>query len=292
MKMLNGYANLEVTLLNPEALANWDKTVFDMAKTTWGSLDGVVYDPENPEHQEMVWGAFEGRVLPTVLETIRLNFLIKGMSRTCSHQFVRGRVGWVYNQQSQMPEPVRRDISIPAHMYANPEFRTRLEAHFAETASLYDDLIAAGYPPQSARYVLPEGSNTDIWCEVTFPAFRGFVGNRTCFSTNDEINFVARMMRAELVKVEPRFAKYLKQACDRSGKCTLVDKVFPCCTKYEWPNPHKPSYGNKQNNAMIEMYRRPELAIDPTDTKAASQMMNIHVRDLKFDSELFNGERQ
>lgn len=281
MHINKGYSGITVELVNASHFANWEEAIFDMAKTTWASMENVEYNEQNKEHVDLVFGSFEGRTLPTVLELLNFVFVVKGMSRTCSHQFVRGRVGWVFNQQSQMPEPIKRNITIPAHVFQVPGMEEKLKAWAELTESLYDKMIEAKLPPQTARYVLPEGSNTDIMCQVNFPALRGFVANRTCFSTNDEINFIARMMRNEAIKVDARFGKYLTQPCDKLGKCTLTDDVFPCCGKYEWPKPHKPKYGNKQNNALYEMALRPELAMHETDMAAANAMKKIHDRSVE-----------
>lgn len=290
MKVNNGYSSISVELVNAPQLVGWEARVFDMAKMTWGSYDGVQYDPDNSVHEELVWGAFEGRVLPTVLEQLQLQFVIKGITRTCSHQLVRGRVGWGYNQQSQMAEVLLRDMSIPMHVHAIPELRERIELFARMASQLYNDIIDAGLPPQSARYVLPEGTHTDVYAVCTFPALRGFVGNRTCLSTNDEINLVARMMRQAVLAAEPRWAKYLLQSCDRTGKCNLTDPVFPCCGKFPQAVPTTGHWGNADNNIHMELKRRPDLHVHETDAKVVDAMDRWHRKAGRFDVSSLDGQ--
>jgi|ERR1035437_6131138 thymidylate synthase (FAD) len=286
ISLANGYGHISVTLENRVDVFDWKRKVFEMAKMTWQSKDNLQFDMTDPDVQHLVWGPFEGKVLPTVLEQIQLIFIIRGMSRSCSHQFVRGRVGWAYNQQSQMAEVGLRDFTVPAHLYARPDLRERLEKLAADSASLYNDIIGLGLPPQSARYVLPEGSQTDIYCVVNFPAFRGFVANRTCLSTNDEINIVARGMRRELLAVEPQWEKYLQQPCDRTGVCPLVDPVFPCCGKHPQNVVTKGMYSNASNNCQIELARLPDLHMHESDKRVSDAMMKFHSGRSHFDEKL------
>lgn len=296
MKALNGYEEIKVKLLTPadEVKAQFYR-VFDILKMTWIGLQNVEYDHENDDHYNMIIDALEGRALPTALEEINLLFDIRGISRACSHQLVRGRIGWFYNQESQMPQSiVDNNVNIPLHMMQDEVLREEIERLIDQSEYVYRLALERGIPYQSARYVALEGVQTNLTAHCSFPALRGAVNTRICFSTNDEINVVFRMMIHELSKAVPILAKYLVQPCDRTKSCPLTDPVFPCCGKYphKHKDTHKPLFRNDQNNFQLELARRPELQMfnDATVTNAMARANEVKVKRQKEASDAATGQ--
>lgn len=262
MQMSDGYKHIDVKLMNPEALRNtdWKARIFDALKTTWHDMRDVEFDMDDDQQHDFVQDAFEGRALPTVLESIQLQFMVTGISRACSHQLVRGRVGWWYNQESQMPQSIADHvITIPKHMTFDAELAAEIEDLIAHSERVYRLAVEKGIPYQSARYVALEGCNTAVYVGCSYPALRGACNTRLCLSTNDEIGIVFRKMVREVEAVSPFLAGYLTQPCDRTKKCSLKDPVFPCCGKYKQETPTRGIFTNAQNNAHVELHRMVEL---------------------------------
>src|SRR5579884_1567011 len=82
------------------------------------------------------------------LEQVWFEFLIAGVSRSFSHQFVRHRTGISFEQQSQryvMFKGGTFPYTIPDTV-ARAGMKERVEALFDEVGSVYEQLIAAGVP--------------------------------------------------------------------------------------------------------------------------------------------------
>lgn len=100
-----------------------------------------------------------------VFEHASVSFLVRGISRACSHQLVRHRIA-SYAQESQRYN--RYDLSgddwyvvppsIDENVYVLSEFNDKMQ----EDAKAYEYALANGIKPEDARYLLPEAMKTSI----------------------------------------------------------------------------------------------------------------------------------
>ena len=99
----------------------------------------------------------------SALEHASFTFAVEGVSRALTHQLVRHRVA-SYNQQSQRYVKFSDglDVVVPPKVSEKPE----CEQLFNETTKIimdaYQKLLAAGIPPEDARYLLPNAAQTKI----------------------------------------------------------------------------------------------------------------------------------
>ena len=113
-------------------------------------------------------------------EHVSATFGIKGMSRACMAQITRHRIASFdiqsqryVNFGDQTPEdmcwpPSFTEDEVKAREHGRhvitmsvEERRRRVEALYAESLRLYNDLVAAGVPKEDARMVLPEASRVN-----------------------------------------------------------------------------------------------------------------------------------
>lgn len=152
----------------------------------------------------------------TNFESLNFSFLIEGISRNCSHQLVRTRIGASYSQESARTEDVSdNDFIIPLtvsgcrNKFSKSDYylKTNGDSFYLEFIELYEKcndlykrMLKAGVPRQDARYILPSAlTNTSIVVNYTYPALYGVSKRRMCINAQWEIRAVALLMRKAIL---------------------------------------------------------------------------------------------
>ncbi len=195
---VNGFGHIKVELLaSPDVPF---RTFWNWFRQTWISLHNEEYDPANPEHIKACQDVANRRALPTPMEATNFQFKVTGLSRVALAQITRGRVGWAYNVESQMPQHIRHAVTVPKNIYEHPEFGDRARSITSDLQQLYDDMYDAGIPPQDCRYLTMHGQHTSMVFNVNYAALLGYFARRCENGLTDELNLVGRMMRYELIR--------------------------------------------------------------------------------------------
>lgn len=156
----------------------------------------------------------------SVLEHANFTFMVKGVSRSLTHQLVRHRIA-SFSQQSQ------RYVKFDENNFVNivqPAFDSR-EAHklfyniMQRTNEAYTKLIDNGVPPEDARFVLPNATATNIMVTMNARELLHFFNLRCCNRAQWEIRELANKM-LELVKVvAPTIFEKAGASCVSLGYC-------------------------------------------------------------------------
>lgn len=192
------------------------------------------------------------------LEQVWFEFVVAGVSRSFSHQFVRHRTGISFEQQSQRYVVFKRG-QFP---YTIPEtvrragLGERVERLFAEVGSVYQALIEAGVPGEDARFVLPNATSTNFKLTVNFAELLHICDLRLCTRAQWEFRKVASLMRAEINRRFPELARYLQPKCGerRMGFCDESRADWEGCAIGR-KRPHR-----QQLFELWDSYRRGSLA--------------------------------
>jgi thymidylate synthase (FAD) len=191
------------------------------------------------------------------LEQVWFEFVIAGVSRAFSHQFVRHRMGISFEQQSQryvtfkggefpyvMPESVRRR-----------GFAERVTAEYDKLAALYDEMVQAGVPAEDARFILPNATQTNFKVTVNFLELLHIADLRLCTRAQWEFRKVVAMMRAEVMRKFPELAVFIQPKCGehRMGYCDEPYEAWAACPIGK-KRPHKRDLFD-----MYNAFRRGEL---------------------------------
>jgi thymidylate synthase (FAD) len=138
----------------------------------------------------------------SVFEHVSFTFAIEGISRSCSHQFVRHRL-FAFTQQSQR---YVRESDFP---YIVPEtIKNNKKAYniFKETigtvSRAYKEL-AEIVPIEDARFILPNATETKIVATANARELMHFFSLRTDKHAQWEIRHMAEKMFNEVHKVAP-----------------------------------------------------------------------------------------
>ena len=93
-------------------------------------------------------------------------------------QLTRHR-GWVFNSESQMPQPVNHNVMIPLSIVSSPYYERAVKL-IEESQKLYDEMTVGNdkkettnIPYQDARYRLIHGQTADISASFTMPQLVG-----------------------------------------------------------------------------------------------------------------------
>lgn len=141
-----------------------------------------------------------------ILEHATVSFLVKGISRACSHQLVRHRIA-SYLQESQ--RYVKYDLSgddwyvIPPSIDKNVYMLAEYNDKMAADAKAYRDALAYGIKPEDARYLLPNAMKTNIVVTMNVRTLFHFFDLRLGHRAQWEIRELAESMAVEMENIEP-----------------------------------------------------------------------------------------
>ena len=135
------------------------------------------------------------------LATLRFAFAtfhVSGISRICSHQFVRSKhLDFLQRSQRYCKE------DIPKFVYPGTTSDTHISSLYQTAYRVYEDLLAAGVKKEDARFVLPEGTQTELVVAGNFQAWLDFVNLRMDKHAQWEIREVARQINNILAEHAP-----------------------------------------------------------------------------------------
>ena len=141
------------------------------------------------------------------LATLRFahaTFHVSGISRACSHQFVRSKhLDFLQRSQRYCNESDVTFIIPTSTMDNNVLFRR----HNAHCLALYNDLIAEGVKKEDARFVLPEATCTSLIVTGNLQAWLDFIRLRSGKEAQWEIRAVAQSINNILAKECPNIFK-------------------------------------------------------------------------------------
>jgi thymidylate synthase (FAD) len=137
------------------------------------------------------------------LATLRFahaTFHVSGISRTCSHQFVRSKhLDFLQRSQRYCKEDVAEFV-VP---YADKQCSEIMQKHFEWCQGTYKALLAYGMKKEDARFVLPEATATELIVVGNFQAWLDFIALRADKHAQWEIREVAKTINNILSEHAP-----------------------------------------------------------------------------------------
>ncbi len=150
-------------------------------------------------------------------------FGIRGISRSCSHQLVRHRVGWSYEQQSQRYVDFATqdfvEIVVPPTILRLPHMLEAFLEPVKGGVRAYFLLRDERVHQEDARYLFNNAFETKLIVSSNARALLHFLELRTCNLAQWEIRWLAHLMRAELQRVAPEIFKFAGPTCMTQGIC-------------------------------------------------------------------------
>jgi len=155
----------------------------------------------------------------SVLEHATFTFGIEGISRVTSHQLVRHRIA-SFSQQSQRYVSHKDEFTsiMPDTIADNIEAR-QIFAFMSETVhKAYAQLVDMGIPPEDARYILPNATETKLVMSMNARELLHFFALRCCQRAQWEIREMAVEMLRLVKKVAPAIFRAAGPGCV-NGAC-------------------------------------------------------------------------
>ena len=143
-------------------------------------------------------------------EFFDISFLIEGVSRGFTHQFVRNRQG-TYAQQTMRILPMTKFKYI-----TGPTIKNNFGANFKYERAMeciqktYDDLIDMGVAIEDARGILPTNICTNIMVKHNLRSLSDMLASRASHRTQDEYRQVCDAMYDACVAKWPWIAPFLR----------------------------------------------------------------------------------
>ena len=140
----------------------------------------ISYESQNAENDPTVSSEFIRRLVErghlSPLEHATATFYIDGISRACSHQFVRHRLMSI-TQRSGRYTVSDGEIVNPYDSSLLPftkqnQAREIIYKSAVASYGAYRELLAAGVPKEDARFVLPQAETTALFATANFREWR------------------------------------------------------------------------------------------------------------------------
>lgn len=168
------------------------------------------------------------------LEQVVFEFLISGVSRAMTHQFVRHRIGISFEQQSQRYvtyENGEFPYVVPPTIARDPAAEETFNELMGAISVAYDDLIKRGIPAEDARFVLPNATASNLKVAVNLQELLHIGDLRLCTRAQWEFRRVVALMRSEVLKAVPELGRMIQPKCGerRMGYCDEEFKDWEAC---------------------------------------------------------------
>ncbi len=137
------------------------------------------------------------------LATLRFAFAtfhVSGISRTCSHQFVRSKHLDFLQRSQRYCNESETPFVVPTK---DPDLSSIITASYKDSLDAYNKLIAAGVKKEDARFVLPNGGTTELVVTGNFQAWLDFIKLRADKYAQFEIRNVATKINNILAQHAP-----------------------------------------------------------------------------------------
>jgi thymidylate synthase (FAD) len=202
---------MEVSLINYtyEPL----KIIADAARITRGKDDSY---KDNEYYFKLLYKSGHH----SVFEHVSFTFHIKDISRACSHQLVRFRIGVSFTQRSQRyTNESNFSFVVPQSIRKNEEALNIYLDGVSKCKEVYERLIFSGVPMEDARFILPNGVNTEILMTMNYRELMHASGLRLCKKSQWEIRRLFWLIKKGVNSVSPLLGEYLQPKCFHDGLC-------------------------------------------------------------------------
>jgi thymidylate synthase (FAD) len=150
-------------------------------------------------------------------EFVSYTFLIEGVSRAFTHQFVRTRQASYAQQSMRVTDMSRFDFVMPERIAANPRAKELVEILNIFTARTYKEMVQdLGIPAEDARSILPTNVATNITVKHNLRTFADLAASRLGGRTQDEYRQVMSAMVDAVLAVHPWATDFIFGDNDRN----------------------------------------------------------------------------
>jgi len=177
-----------------------------------GLLAGICYGKTESSPEQCIKRA-EHCVTKGHLSTLRFahaTFLVEDISRICSHQFVRSKHLDFLQRSQRYCNEEETNVVIPESLKKYDECNYGISDFIYNAQILYENLIKDGIKKEDARFILPQGTTTELLVVGNFQAWYDFIKLRSGKEAQWEIRAVAHEINRQLHGIAPNIFKELE----------------------------------------------------------------------------------
>lgn len=169
-----------------------------------------------PQEKKMAELEYMANTIPSSWEFVNYVFLIEGVSRAFTHQFVRTRQGSYAQQTMRVLEMGNYDYVYTDRVMANARARGVVDIVNENIRLGYEQLLKMGLPAEDARGILPTNISTNIVAQFNLRTMTDLAKSRTGGRTQGEYQKVMNAMVDAVLAVHPWAEKFMfKEGRDR-----------------------------------------------------------------------------
>jgi flavin-dependent thymidylate synthase len=161
-----------------------------------------------PEEKKLTELAYMANTIPSSWEFVGYTFMIEGVSRAFTHQFVRNRHG-SYAQQSMRVVSMEQGYEFLMPQRLSTTDREIVNAVNRKIIEAYGALIKSEVATEDARSILPTNIATNIVAKFNMRTMSELAKSRTGGRTQSEYIAVMNAMADEIIKVHPWAEQFL-----------------------------------------------------------------------------------
>lgn len=159
-----------------------------------------------PEEKKLEELKYMANTIPSSWEFADFTFLIQGVSRAFTHQFVRTRQGSYAQQTMRLLNVSEYDF---VETSTDPVYIAATSIANRHIKLAYNEMVAQGVPIEDARGILPTNIATNIVAKFNLRTLSELCKSRTGGRTQGEYRNVMAAMADEALKVYPWVEMFL-----------------------------------------------------------------------------------
>lgn len=153
--------------------------------------------------------SYVAQTIPSSWEFVDFTFLIEGVSRAFTHQFVRTRNGSYAQQTLRVLDASNYDYVLTERNKADPVQMSVISKTNTYIQRAYKTLIDSGVAPEDARGILPTNISTNIIAKFNLRTLSELCKSRTGGRTQQEYQGVVGAMADAVLAVYPWAQEFL-----------------------------------------------------------------------------------
>jgi flavin-dependent thymidylate synthase len=169
--------------------------------------------------------AYMANTIPSSWEFIDYTFLINGVTRGFTHQFVRTRTGSYAQQTMRVLDVNGWTYGTGPTIADDPDLKVRYDSAMQVVDGAYRTLIDNGAAIEDARGVLPTNIHTNIVAKFNLRNLADMFRKRASSRTQGEYRSVVDAMQAAVLEVHPWTELFFSRSADIAA-CELEAEII------------------------------------------------------------------
>jgi thymidylate synthase (FAD) len=167
-----------------------------------GKYAGICYGREGNDEKRLAHIIGVGHL--SVLRFGAAVFRIQGISRVCLAQLTRSKHLEYLVRSSRYCDESEAEFHMPESLKElDAVSQDRILSCLQKAEDLYKELRDKGISKQDARYILPQGQETELYVTGNYQAWKDFIKLRSSKSAQEEVRKVALEIERQLQEIAP-----------------------------------------------------------------------------------------